>query len=287
VTLVAALAATAAAPLAVAAPASASISPYVVTVAALGPCGEYVALYDGQGTWTEVGGEAEAIYMGAPGLFATDQTTGDISRYNGTPDSWTTIGGPGAQFAVGGAYLYGLGPSLNYVAVWSGSGQSWTEIGGPADAIAAGGAGLVATNPSSTAVFRYNGTPGSWTQIGGSAVAGGVFTVGDSGIYVVTPGGLVEQWAGGQNWNVIGTGTSTLYAGGDGVYGISSSTGDIAQYSGTPYDWNVVGGPGDEFAVSQTALYGLAPDFTYVAQFTPGVGWSEIGGETDGIAAGG
>jgi len=47
------------------------------------------------------------------------------------------------------------------------------------------------------------------------------------------------------------------------------------------------GGPGDQFAVSQTALYGLATDYTYVAKYTPGVGWNEIGGETDGITAGG
>jgi hypothetical protein len=276
-------------PFGVVSPASASISPYVETVAALGPCDEYVALYNyGQGTWTEVGGQASAIYMGAPGLFATDPKTGDISRYNGTPGSWTTIGGPGAQFAVGGSYLYGLGPSMNYVAVWNGVGQGWSVIGGAANAIAAGGAGLVATNPASTAVDRYNGTPGSWTQIGGSAIASGsVFTVGDSGIYAVTSGGVVEQWAGGQSWTVIGSGARQLYAGGAGVYAISSANGDIEQYSGTPGGWTVIGGPGDQFAVSQTALYGLATDYTYVAQYTPGVGWNEIGGETDGITAGG
>lgn len=48
-----------------------------------------------------------------------------------------------------------------------------------------------------------------------------------------------------------------------------------------------VGGPGYEFAVSRTTLYGLAADRSYVAGFTPGVGWAEIGGSAAAIAADG
>jgi hypothetical protein len=277
----------------VAGPASASISPYVETVAEIGPYDDYLALYDyGQGTWTEVGPAPDRVYLGGPGLFAIDPATGDINRYDGTPGQWSPVGGPGAEFAIGGSHLYGLGPSENYVAEWNGTGQSWTVIGGPAAGIAAGGAGLVASTPSRSAVYRYNGTPGSWTQIGGAGVGADQLYVNDEGVYAVssTPGNaVIERWNGsGQNWTVIGTGFSDwLWVGGDRVYANSATTGDIEQYDGTPGAWTDIGPPGEMFAVSQTALYALAPDSSSVSQYEPGVGWTKIGGPADSLAAGG
>ncbi|MBR7827020.1 hypothetical protein KDK95_11950 [Actinospica sp. MGRD01-02] len=273
------------------APISVSLSPYVETVAVLDAC-DMVNLYNyGQGGWTNLELTARAVYIGAPGVFAILPDSNDIAIYNGTPGSWTTIGGPGAQFAIGGSYLYGLGPSGNYVAVWNGLSSGWAVIGGAASAIAAGGYGLVAKNPAGNAVYRYVG--GSWTQIGDSSIAtGSTFSVSDSGIYAVTAAGVVEQWAGGMSWTVIGSGVQTLHVGGDGVYGVQSSTGDIAQYNGTPGYWTIIGGPGSDFAVSDTAVYGLAPDLSYVAQYSPGNGWYVISGgltgsQVNAIAAGG
>lgn len=267
-------------------PAAAGTPIYADTVAALGPNDAYVALYNpGQG-WTEVGGPAAAVYLGAPGLFEMG-TGGDILQYSGTPGDWTTIGGPGSQFVMDGQHLYGLAVDYSYVAVWNGPGQGWTEIGGLADSIAAGGAGLVSWTDNQK-VELYNGTPGSWTQIGGPTQASGAIAVSDTGIYAATSTGLIEQWAGGQSWTVIGSGGDLIYAGGDGVYITVGSEQDIEKYSGTPGDWTVIGGYGQQFAVSRTALYGLGPDGDYVAQWNgPGQGWTEIGGAADWITAGG
>lgn len=279
----------------VAGPASASISPYVETVAEILPYNGGLALYNyGEGTWTVVGTTPEWFYMGGPGLFAVDPATGDINRYNGTPGQWTTVGGPGSEFAIGGSHLYGLGPSENYVAEWNGTGESWTVIGGPASGIAAGGAGLVASTPSRSAVYRYNGTPGSWTQIGGSTIGADSLYVNDEGIYAVSNNptdAVIERWTGtGQNWTVIGSvGFSNwLWVGGDEVYANSAVTGDTEQYDGTPGDWTDIGQPnGEIYAVSQTTLYALAPDSSYVSQYEPGVGWAKIGGPAESLAAGG
>ena len=268
-------------------PAAAGTVSYADTVAALGPNDAYVALYNpGQG-WTEVGGAAAAVYLGAPGLFEMG-TGGDILQYSGTPGDWTTIGGPGSQFVMDGQHLYGLAVDYSYVAVWNGPGQGWTEIGGTADSIAAGGAGLVSWSPGK-GVELYNGTPGSWTQIGGPTQASGAVAVSDTGIYVATSNGLVEQWTGaGQSWTVIGSGSDLIYAGGDGLYITVGSEQNIEQYSGTPGDWTVIGGYGQQFAVSRNALYGLGPDGDYVAQWNgPGHGWTEIGGPASWISAGG
>lgn len=277
----------------VAGPASASISPYVETVAEFGPYDNYLALYNlGQGTWTQVGPAFDRAYMGGPGLFGIDPATGDIDRYDGTPGQWSTVGGPGSEFAIGGMHLYGLGPAENYVAEWNGSGESWTIIGGPASGIAAGGAGLVASTPSQSAVYRYNGTPGSWTQIGGSTIAADLLYVNDEGVYAVSPtlgNAVIEKWSGsGQNWTVIGTGFSDwLWVGGDEAYANSAVTGDVEQYDGTPGDWTDIGPQGEFFAASQTTLYALASDSSYVSQYEPGIGWAKIGGPADSLVAGG
>jgi hypothetical protein len=47
----------------------------------------------------------------------------------------------------------------------------------------------------------------------------------------------------------------------------------------------VIGGPGAQFTLSRTAVYGLGPSYDYVALYTPGVGWTEIGGPAAQIAA--
>jgi hypothetical protein len=261
------------------------------TVYALGPNDSYVAEWTGS-SWTEIGGPASHLYVGSAGVFATDPTSGNIAQYNASTNSWTVIGGPGMTFTQSGGHLYGLSPQLNYVAEWNGTPGSWTIVySGDVTAIAGGGDGLVATLDFGNDAYVYNGTPGSWTQISGPNLAyDGTFAVGDAGIYVLDDIGQVEQWTGsGQNWTLLGSLYNNLYVGGasNNVYATSELTGDIQVYDGSPNVWTTIGGPGAQFAVSRTALYGLAPDSSYVARYLPSTGWNEIGGAAAAIAADG
>lgn len=263
------------------------LPPNVQTVYAIGPCEQYVAQWLGasQG-WEVIGGEAQNLYVGQAGVFATDPTSGDIMQYSGTPNSWNVIGGPGNTFAVG-SHLWGMAPDGSYVAQWNGA-QGWTEIGGPSNMIYAGGFGLFATNPSSSEIYQYNGTTNTWAGIG--SATNSLFAVSDTAIYRLDANQEIEQWSGsGSTWNVIDTNKATrIYAGGYGVFATSLATGEIDRYNGTPNSWTMVGGPGTQFAVSDTDVYGLATDDSYVAAYSgQGQSWSEIGGQTYQIAAGG
>ncbi|MBR7827019.1 hypothetical protein KDK95_11945, partial [Actinospica sp. MGRD01-02] len=260
-----------------------SLQTWQTTVFALGPNDSYVAEWNGPGLgWTEIGGPANQLYVGSAGVFATDPSTGDISQYNGTPGSWTVIGGPGWTFAQSGGHLFGVGPYTNYIAEWNGASGGWTiiysgSVGSVTD-LEGGGEGLVATiGPSGPDTYMYNGTPGSWTQISGSDVAFDhqLMAVDDGGVYVLNAAGQVEQWAGyGESWTVLGSGYKSLFVGGTSgnVYAAATGSGNLQQYTGTPGSWTTVGGPGYMFAVSRSTLYGLAPDRSYVAEYTPGAG---------------
>ena len=240
---------------------SISISPYVSTVFAIGPtqtiCAEWNRYTD---TWSEIGGPAVNLYVGEPGLFEavsydpTSEVYSGIYRYSGTPGDWTEIGGPGTEFAVGGSHLYGLGPTNNYVAQWNADGTGWTVIGGPSNAIFAGGFGLFATGPGiENGLYRYDGTPGQWTLIDSGA---NEYWVNDNDIYQINETTFqVEQWNSTSNtWSVIGPYAKWLYAGASGLYLVDGDN-DIEQYTGTPGDWDVIGGPSNLVAVSQTNLF--------------------------------
>jgi hypothetical protein len=269
------------------------------TVFALGPSDNYVAEWMGPSAgWTEIGGPASHLYVGSAGVFATDPSSGGIYQWNGTTGSsgWTWIGGPGENFVQSGGRLYGLAPDYSYVAEYNGTPGSWTIIHGTSAGIFAGGYGLLSYDGDGQNIYLYNGTTGSWTLIGGSAVASDArFAVNDTSVFVETLNGVDEQWTGsGTSWNLISssgldTGAALLFAGGDSLYGIggvsSPTDGDVEKYTGTPGQWTVVGGPGQQFTLSRTALYGLGPRDAYVALYTPGVGWTEIGGSAAQIAA--
>ena len=261
------------------------------TVYALGPGDAYVAEWMGQSVgWIKIGGPARNLYVGSAGVFATDPNSGDIAQYNASTGNWTFIGGPGMTFTQSGGHLFGLSTQLDYVAEWNGTPNSWTIIySGDVIAISGGGDGLVATLDYGNDAYLYDGSPGLWTQISGPDLAyDGQFAVGDAGIYVLDPIGEIRQWTGsGENWTLLGVLNSGLYVGGadNNVYAVSELTGDIEIYDGQPKVWTTVGGPGAQFAVSRTTLYGLAPDSSYVAEYTPGVGWTKIGGPAAAIAA--
>ena len=274
---------------------SVGLQQWQTTVFALGPNDGYVAEWNGPGLgWTVIGGPANQLYVGSAGVFATDPSTGDIAQYNGTPGNWTVIGGAGWTFAQSGGHLFGVGPYTDYIAEWNGASGGWTTVYsgtvGSVTDLVGGGEGLVATIGGNPDTYMYNGTPGSWTQISGSDIAFDhqLMAVSDGGVYVLNAAGAVEQWTGsGETWTVLGTGYRSLFVGGtgDNVYATAAGTGDLQQYAGAAGSWTTVGGPGYMFAVSRNTLYGLAPDRSYVAEYAPGVGWTEIGGSAAVIAA--
>ncbi|HET9172391.1 MAG TPA: hypothetical protein VFN97_23395 [Actinospica sp.] len=283
------------------------------TVFALGLQHDYVAEWMGSSAgWTVIGGPASKIYAGSAGVFATNPSSGDIFEYDGTPGDWTLIGGPGAQFAEGGGHLYGIGPNGDYVAEWNGTGQSWTVIGGAAAHIYAGPDGLVATAPagSNGDIWHYNGTPGNWTDIGGPEGSDPEdIAVGAGAVYRIDPPNaagatLVDEWTGGTTWTTLMTASSSdrlsgLIAGDDGVYlcDYTPTVGEYLAYQGAPNLWSQISTfEGDEVGVlpeveSTTHLYAVDLDKDVIffgVELYSGSGdtWTQIGGQTAGLASG-
>ncbi|REE96727.1 hypothetical protein [Thermomonospora umbrina] len=252
---------------------------------ALSPDKSGVYQRTGGSSWIRVGGPAGALIGGDGALFATNPSSGDLYKYNGTPDDWTKVGGPGAQFVYAGGRLYGLGPDKSAVYQWTGSGTAWTRIGGPAATLYAGGAGLFATNPSTGDISKYNGTPDNWTKVGGP---GAGFAVTGDHLYGLSPDkSAVFRWTGsGTAWTRIGGPAGTLYGGGVGLFATNPSSGDLYKFNGTPDHWSEVGGPGARFTVSGDDLYGLSPDRSGVYLWSgAGMTWTKVGGPAAGIAA--
>lgn len=156
--------------------------------------------------WIRIGDWAPYLYAGGVTLLATDQTTGALYRYNGSPGSWSPIGGPGTDFCVNDVAIYAMSPrgSANEgVYQYNGSGTSWTKIGDPAGKIYCGGSRLLATDKYNGDVYLYGGTPGEWSKIGGQ---GAKFVIaGNNAIYASNWNSGVWQWSGsGTLWWKIG-----------------------------------------------------------------------------------
>ncbi|MCD0453310.1 hypothetical protein LO762_29620 [Actinocorallia sp. API 0066] len=234
-------------------------------------------------SWIRIGGAAGTLIGGDGNLFATNPTTGDLYKYNGTPENWSKVGGPGAQFVVAGGRLYGLRPDRSAVYQWTGSGTTWTKVGGPAGRLYGGPAGLFATNPTSGDLYRYSGTPENWTKIGGP---GAQFAVTVDRVYGLSPDrSAVFQWTGsGTTWTRVGGAAGALYGGGAGLFATNPLTGDLYKFSGVPQSWSKVGGPGAQFAVTGDRIYGLSPDRSGVYQWSGlSLGWARIGGPAASI----
>ena len=140
-------------------------------------------------------------------------------------------------------------------------------------------------SPNSTDVYYYNGTPGSWTHIGSGPA---LYAVNDDNIYRLNGTTYnIEVWnQSGNIWQVIGGPAYDIFAGGTGVY-LTDSNGNEEKYSGTPGQWNVIAGLTAAFAASETNLYGLGPNDSYVALYSgSGNVWSQIGGPASQIVAG-
>jgi hypothetical protein len=62
----------------------------------------------------------------------------------------------------------------------------------------------------------------------------------------------------------------------------------VHQLLGTPGQWEQVGGPAAQFAITNDALYGLAGDRQKIWQYTGhGKEWIQVGGPADSIMANG
>ncbi|MFG3404321.1 hypothetical protein [Streptomyces sp. NPDC048142] len=235
-------------------------------------------------SWTRIGGPAGTLIGGDGALFATNPSTGDLFRYNGTPDRWSKVGGPAAQFVVAGDRLYGLSPDRSSVFQYSGQGDTWTKVGGAAGKLYGGGAGLFATNPSTGDLFRFSGMPDRWSKVGGP---GAQFAVTGDRLYGLSADkSSVFQWSGsGTSWVKVGGAAGKLYGGGAGLFATNPSTGDLFRFSGMPDRWSKVGGPAAQFAVTGDRLYGLSPDRSAVYQWTGlGASWTKVGGPAASIA---
>jgi len=203
----------------------------------LAPDDSYVAEWNGpaQGGWTIIGGPAADIYAGPYGLVDTEPagSSGDIRRYNGTPNSWTDIGGPEGfaslnDIAVGSGAVYRINPAnsagVTVVDEWTG-GTTWTPIltvgssQHPGSLIAGyDGVYLDDVTTTSDAYLKYNGTPNNWSQISSIDYYG-------DGLYP-----MVES-------------TTSLYGATlDNADGDSAST-DVEIYSGSGSSWTDIGGP--------------------------------------------
>jgi len=167
----------------------------------------------------------------------------------------------------------------------------WQKVGLPAGRIYAGGYGLVATDPNTGALFIYQGSPGYWTQIGG---AGAEFAVTDDSIYGLTPNkGAVYRYDRypGTSWTWVGGPASRLY-GGDWGLVATDPDGNLWRYTYIPYEhpgnWQLIGGPGAEFAVADRTVFGLTPDKGAVYRYDGyGTSWTYVGGAAAQIATAG
>lgn len=134
---------------------------------------------------------------------------------------------------------------------------------------------VVVSSGSATAIVRRPHPP-TWLQ---------------QTVFAIDPSNSdVAEWLGpGAGWGTIGGPAKTIYAGSAGVFMIDPASGDILKYNGTPFSWSDIGGPGANFVQSQGRLYGLAPDGSYVAEWSGivGGGWTIIGGPAGKIQAGG
>ena len=209
----------------------------------LAPDDSYVAEWNGpgQGGWTVIGGTAQDIYAGPGGLVATApgayDVSGDIWRYNGTPNSWTDIGGgaytlwvDSASVAVGVNAVYRTDPpnaaGVTVVDEWTG-GTTWTPIlttgsGDDVLDLLAGYDGLYLYDVTATTDYflKYNGTPNSWSPI--------------SEGYDQTSNGPIPS----------AESRTSLYG-----YAVNTATGvgasSVEIYSGSGTSWTVIGGPAD------------------------------------------
>jgi hypothetical protein len=91
-----------------------------------------------------------------------------------------------------------------------------------------------------------------------------------------------------EKWEWIGAQAKTLITGGDQLYMVNATTGDIFRYDGSPGSWTRIGGPGHSFVANQRTVYALSMDrggiYEYMGKPEK---WARIHGPAGAIYAGG
>ena len=118
----------------------------------------------------------------------------------------------------------------------------------------------------------------------------------DNGVIFTRPGdgGAPEPEPGPEpepaledNWELIGTSATEIYAGGGELIGVISGTGDIYQYNGSPNNWTMIGWACSSLAVDSNGyIYGITPDGVWAYSGMP-MSWALIWDTGIEIYAGG
>jgi hypothetical protein len=84
----------------------------------------------------------------------------------------------------------------------------------------------------------------------------------------------------------IGGPAAEIYGGEWGLVATDPTSGNLWHYREGTNDWEEIGGPGAQFAVTRNTVYGLTPDKQGVFRYdgTP-FSWRGVGGPADSIYA--
>jgi hypothetical protein len=245
-----------------------------------------------QRTWEKLWGSVQKVVVGYDLIesvtlsYAINEDTGNIFRYNGIPLSWKKVGGPGQEFVVAEGRLYGISPDGRAVYQYLGMPGQWKKVGGPAEKIYGGNGGLYKISPNNKHIFSYDPFTKKWSEIGGP---GKRFSVGGKGeLYGISPDGkgIYKYMGHPGKWQRIGNYAKEIYAAPGYLYCIDDK-GNINKYTGKPFSWINIGGPGSMFAAtSEGDLYGLSPDRKGIYRYLGSPRkWEKIGGEATAISA--
>ncbi len=171
--------------------------------------------------------------------------------------------------------------------------MAWQNIGGPgggaAQRIFPGNSTAVYGTDSEGNIWQYDGTGSTWTLIGGP---GSTFAADGGTIYGLTPnkGGVWRYTGTPLAWDLVHDAAENLYSSineGVGLYAEGPNGGDIFAWSPAPQPagtWTSIGGPGNQWVVGATGMYGLTSNNQSVFQYTgvPGE-WIKIGAPTKGV----
>jgi len=245
-----------------------------------------------QNAWEKLWGSVDKMVVGYDPIesvtveYAISNTTGDIFRYTGIPLSWEKIGGPGKEFVVAEGRLYGLSPDGRAVYQYMGKPGKWRKVGGAAVKIYGGNGGLYSIRPDNKHIYFYDSVTEKWSEVGGP---GKSFAVGGKGdLYGISPdsNGIYQYMGHPGKWQRIGDYAKEIYAAPGYLYCIDKK-GNVQKYTGKPFSWINIGGPGDMFsATGDGDLYGLSPHRKGIYRYLGSPGkWEKIGGEATAIYA--
>lgn len=252
----------------------------------------YTNLATAQNSWEKLWESVDKMVVGYDPIesvtveYAINNTTGDIFQYTGIPLSWEKIGGPGKEFVVAEGRLYGLSPDGRSVYQYMGKPGMWRKVGGPAEKIYGGHGGLYSIRPENKHIYSYDSVTEKWSEVGGP---GKRFAVGGKGdLYGISPdSNRIYQYMGQPGkWQLIGDYAKEIYAAPGYLYCIDNN-GNVQKYTGEPFSWINIGGPGDMFSATvEGDLYGLSADRKGIYRYLGSPGkWEKIGGEATAIYA--